>query len=560
MKLSDYDFSDLKNYPNVGIRDQSKKEIGKLNYGKNYKIRSYTQKIALTEEAKKEREKCYSDPVYMIEEYVKLFQVGKGVQNIKLWDHQKEYIKSLENDKLILALFARRLAKSTTAYMIFIHRILSRENYHIGIAVNNDKLKKATSKAVKAIFESLPPFLQQGVVKYNMSEIVLENGSSIEFTLISGDTFRGEAKDFVMADELDFADQANDFFDSVDPIISEAPEVQFLITTTPNGKHVMYKLWNDSIKGKNDFKRLKYTWEARPDRDEKWFQNELQKKGELYVNRNHLCSFEGSSATLINNNTLRKIEDNIIKEPIDVLEDHINIYEEPVMSHHITYVIGVDTSKISATAGDDPDSISFQVIKVDTLNLRFKQVAVMKTEDIHYTESGEMLKILGEYYSDITGEPALIIIENNSGDGQSIADNLGNTLEYEHLFYEENRDDIWGVRTTKKTKPIMLKNLKWLLEHDILELVDEETYDQLSKFIKSKTSYEASPGEHDDCVMALAIAFFWLLDDENEFEITINEIKESLNSEIVDVEVEEDTRDEPDMISSKNNELENWLL
>jgi len=122
----------------------------------------------------------------------------------------------------------------------------------------------------------------------------------------------------------------------------------------------------------------------------------------------------------------------------------------------------------------------------------------------------EHLNELGEHYNN-----ALIIIENNEGSGQSIADTLWGVYEYENIYRDKNLDGkigfkrYPGFRTTVKSRPLILNMLKIFIEEDKLIVNSQETLNQLYTFTKRKNGnkYVAEEGYKDDAVMSLAFIF-----------------------------------------------------
>jgi len=215
----------------------------------------------------------------------------------------------------------------------------------------------------------------------------------------------------------------------------------------------------------------------------------------------------------------------------------------------------VDTSKSSSTANEKDDFITIQVGRIDIHNKKIKQVATLKTKDMHYLELAPVLYELGYYYNE-----ALIQIENNSGDGQSIVDHLFEVLEYENILRDEKRNDINGVRTTTKSKAMSISNLKKLIESDILEIYDVDTIDEFFVFVRNGSSYAAQANEHDDTIMALVIMLYVFLQIPNELELNIHDFFD--NDVIIDIN-EPEYNEDLDFIATSNQTNEddnNWLV
>lgn len=173
----------------------------------------------------------------------------------------------------------------------------------------------------------------------------------------------------------------------------------------------------------------------------------------------------------------------------------ITVYHKPEAGH--PYVIGADT------AGEGSDWFVAQVVD----NATGKLVAKYRTrtdEDLF----ARTLYCLGMWYN-----TALIGVEVNFSTHpvKELA-----RLRYPKLYLREVEDSVtkkmrmsYGFRTDRLTRPTILAALVGLMrEHP--ELVDdEETLNEMLTFARnSKGRPEAIEGAHDDCVMALAIAYY----------------------------------------------------
>ncbi len=155
---------------------------------------------------------------------------------------------------------------------------------------------------------------------------------------------------------------------------------------------------------------------------------------------------------------------------------------------------------------DGVDDFSINVI--DITKFPFEQVADANLQ-VDYLIMPEVLDQLGRYYNN-----ALMIIENNSGDGQSIADTLWSIYNYENMYRDKNIDGkpgfkkFTGFRTTPKSRSVILGTLKAFLEEDKLILNSETSLQQLYTFTKNDSGkYVAQDGYKDDNVMSLAVSF-----------------------------------------------------
>lgn len=91
-------------------------------------------------------------------------------------------------------------------------------------------------------------------------------------------------------------------------------------------------------------------------------------------------------------------------------------------------------------------------------------------------------------------------------------DRLGYRKQYVREIEDEytNRyEKRLGVRTTSKTRPVMLANLQEIVLEHVDNIVDKDTLREMLVFIRNESGRpEAQEGEHDDLVMGLAITYY----------------------------------------------------
>ncbi len=174
----------------------------------------------------------------------------------------------------------------------------------------------------------------------------------------------------------------------------------------------------------------------------------------------------------------------------------VTIYREPEPGR--PYVIGGDTS------GEGSDWFVAQVLD----NVTGEQVAVLRHQ---YDEDtyAKQVYCLGKYYND-----ALVGLEANFS---TYPIKRLEMLGYRNQFVREAEDTFsgairssYGVRTDARTRPVMIGQLVEAMRGEGVGLVnDRTTLEEMLTFIRSeRLRPEAEEGAHDDCVMALAIAWY----------------------------------------------------
>lgn len=492
-----------------------------------------------------EIKRCFESLDYFKNNYVQIKTPKTGVNFPDLRPYQDKFLEVLNSDKeSIVSLQGRQSGKSISTSIYLTWLFLFRVNLTIGICANKGKLAAEFLNNVKNIFLSIPIWMQQGITIWNKGSIENENGTRILTDVPSSDSFRGFTCDVVVVDECAFipASKYDAFADSVYPSQSSKAWKKNILLSTANGlnhfyqivkkakepkkpdlhitKEMLDKIPKETIKSvteennlynveyntsSNGFTLYEVDWKDVPryDKDgnvldpETFKQQVIDKYGEVYFNQNYANSFIGSSYTLVNAESLSKFTST---DPILKKDNMLDVFKEPQKKH--SYILSVDTAK------DGQDFFSVHV--VDITKFPFEQVASCNIQTDYFLMP-EYLDDWGKWYNN-----AYMIIENNDGSGQSVADMMKNDYEYENLHYDTTYDAVKrrnvkkkypGFRNTPRTRKLVLDTLKLFIENGNLIVNDFHTIDQFYTFILVNGKYQADDGCHDDLVMALAISF-----------------------------------------------------
>ena len=131
-----------------------------------------------TDEEMEEWLRCKDDILYFANKYCKLM-TPEGIQNIKLRDYQKRYLKHLEQHNMSVYLACRQCGKTTVSGIYLLHYLIFNIDKNSLILGNIRNTAVEILKKIKDIYDPLPWFLKPGVMKWNESEIVMDNGCRI---------------------------------------------------------------------------------------------------------------------------------------------------------------------------------------------------------------------------------------------------------------------------------------------------------------------------------------------------------------------------------------------
>lgn len=534
----------------------------KENYLGNKNLKRSSVNIEWTKELILEYQKCSDNQIYFIKKYCKIVNVDKGLVNFELWGFQEEMIHTFEDNRFSIAKMPRQVGKTTTVAAYLLHKILFNENYTIAILANKDRGAREILSRIQLMFEHLPKWLQQGVLEWNKGNIELENGSKILSSATSSSATRGGSFNLLYLDEFAFVPNniQDEFFASVYPTITSGQNTKVIITSTPNGMNMFYKIWTDSVNNKNTYSRVSVHWSMIPGRDEKWQKQTIENTSQRQFNQEYNCEFLGSSNTLIDASKLGTIP---YADPISK-KGSVDKFEEVIPGH--TYLVSVDTSR-----GSGIDYSAFIVF--DITSVPYRVVAKYRDNEIESLVYPTIIYNVGRHYN-----YAYVLVEVNDI-GQQVADILLHDLEYENVLSTRSKGRAGqnigggagvkyglGVRTTTQVKRIGCANFKSLVENDKIIINDYDLLYEMFRFIEHNNKYEAEEGEHDDLVMC-CVLFSWLVHQEYFKELCDNDARLevlSSNQKLVEENLIpfgfiDDVWADPDAIDDTDQQFNNWF-
>jgi hypothetical protein len=505
----------------------SSETIGNYYRG-NINLKRANTPIEWTPELVEEWVMCRDDPVYFAQKYIKVITLDEGFVNINLYDYQKQIINSFQDYRRTIVATSRQAGKTTTAVCLILHYVIFNKDVKVGILANKADTSREVLERIQLAYEALPVWLQHGVLEFNKGKIILENKSQIIAAATSSSSIRGKSLNFIYIDECAFIERWDEFYSSTYPTISAGKNTKMLFTSTPFGLNHFYKFWNDANKPQDDedwngFNPVLVKWQEVPGRDENWRKDTLkalsfdtQKFAQEYE-----VDFQGSSGTLISGDKLKTLAHH---NPI--IDDKYGLVQYAAPTAGRVYALIADVSK-----GKGLDYSALQVI--DVTAHPYRQVCVYRNNMVLTRDYAETVYRLAKAYND-----AYVLVENNNMGGE-VCNFLYDEYEYENMFWTENKGRTGkhvcfggktaekGINTSSSVKTMGCSMLKMLIEQDQLIVNDFETINELSTFSKSKNSFAAEPGKHDDLVMPLVL-FGWLTSQASFKEITNSDVMRAL--------------------------------
>ncbi len=490
------------------VRDANGKVI---RYHDNTNLRPAHCPLELSKEHVAEFTRCKNDVFYFAEHYYKIVELDYGLRNIRLRNYQKEIMEKIDAFRFNILNMPRQSGKSTIFQTWLTHYILFNSHKSVAILANKRDNAQDMLKKVKLAYENLPKWMQQGVTEWNLGRIELENGSIVYASSTASSSIRSKSINILILDEVAFIHENmwDAFYSSTYPAITASKTSKVIMVSTPNGINQFFQLWEKAVACESEYIPTRIYWWDTPGRDEDFKEEIIANFGIEKWRQEYECNFYTTSNTLLQPDKIKElakfakpgIKSKLHKafEKIQKgFEEHLRVFQNP-KSHH-EYAIGVDSAKM--TPDSKGDAICVQVL--DVTKLPFKQVATFYvSEGFYYMNTPELVDMLGRFYNN-----ALVYVENNDGSGSEIAGVLFLDYEYENLYF--GKLHIPGYKQTSQTKKLGIQNLRTYVEKNKLHIYDIVTISQFSYFVKYRDTYKAQKDYHDDAILALIHALYFL--------------------------------------------------
>jgi hypothetical protein len=493
----------------------------------NPNLKKVNVTVEFTQEQIEEFAKCSKDPLYFIQNYVKIVSLDEGLVPFKMYDFQKDMVGTIHNNRFTICKLPRQSGKSTTIVSYLLHYALFNPNCNIAILANKSSTARDILGRLQLAYENIPKFLQQGVLNWNKGSIELENGSKIVAAATSSSAIRGGSYNIIFLDEFAFvpAAIAEQFFSSVFPTISSGKSTKMVIVSTPHGMNMYYKLWTDSVNKLNDYIPVDVHWSEVPGRDEKWKEETIRNTSKEQFASEFECEFLGSIDTLI---SPAKIKTMPYVPPLES-RGGLDIFERP--DKNKIYVCTVDVAR-----GITKDYSAFVIF--DVTQMPYKVVAKYRNNEIKPLVFPNIIEQTCKAFN-----RAHVLVEVNDLGGQ-ISDAIHFDLEYDNVLMTtqrgragqvlgtgfSGRGSQLGIRMTKQIKKIGCSNLKTIVEADKIIINDFNIIGEMSTFARRHNSWMAEEGCNDD-LMTCLIIFGWLSNQTYFKELSNSDVRSKLYEE-----------------------------
>ena len=451
---------------------------------------------------KKEILKSGRDPLYFINNYVKISHPTKGLIPFTLYPFQEEVVKDFRDNRYNIILKARQLGISTSiaayiAWLMLFHRSKN-------VVVLATKLQTAANlvKKVKLAMKSLPEWMTiSKIIIDNRNSFKLDNESEVKAISTSGDAGRSEALSLLVIDEAAIIEGLDDLWAGLLPTLSTGGDC--IIASTPKGVgNKFHQLYSEAEQGLNDFNSFVLPWSVHPERDHEWYTKETRNMSKREIAQELECNFNMSGETLLCAEDMELVEKGI-EEPIYKTGFDRGLWIWEAYDSSKKYFLSADVAR-----GDGQDNSTFLIFNSDTMECVAEYCGKLPI-DMFAPLIYETSKEYGF---------CLTVVENNSI-GMAVLDKLiemnhpniywSRKGSHEHVdqhLAEQQSTATPGFTTTVKTRPLIVAKLEELIRNKVIKTYSRRLLNEYKTFVWSGGKAAALRGYNDDLVMATAIA------------------------------------------------------
>jgi hypothetical protein len=445
--------------------------------------------------------KCLKSPAYFLDTYGYVYDATcREWVKFTLWSSQLQTLQSVHDHRLVVILKARQLGLTWLVLGYALWLML----FHPAATVllfsrRDDEAIDLLKTRLRGMYERLPPWMKvRSFGVDNDHEWELSNGSRVlAFPTTAGDSYTAT---LVIVDEADLVPDLARLLRAVKPTIDGGGQMILLSRADKSQPESVFKrVYTGAKQRETDWVSLFLAWNARPDRDQIWY--ERQKVDILHRTGSLDDLYEQYPASDLEALAPRTLDKRIAPEwlrqcfvetpPISVSGiaeapaiPGLVVYALPEPSHQ--YVIGVDPAEGNPTSDDSALIVMDAITGAEVASLAGKlQPAVL----------ADHVNTVGKWYNH-----ARVMVERNNH-GHAVLLALRNYGQLSLLSGHDGKD---GWLSSQLGKVMLYDRCTDAFRNGEVTLHSFATFTQLTSIDGS--TLQAPKGQRDDRADAFALA------------------------------------------------------
>ncbi len=244
--------------------------------------------------------KACSKNINQFVKYVKILG-PEGFAEFRPYQYQvkllRKFVHSWENRRTEkhnhIVVGPRQSGKTTALAVYALWYLLFNSDKCIGLLGYKDSISKEILLRIKEIYNYLPDFLKQEVVRNTKDHFRLANGSYIFTASMCARSVRGKTVDLLLFDEAAFTRDSDfeEFILSVFPTQAARPDAQMIMISTPHGNNQFYEIYKRAVSGNSSFIATRLRYDCVPGRDEEFKEKMIRDNGRAFFEQEYNASF-----------------------------------------------------------------------------------------------------------------------------------------------------------------------------------------------------------------------------------------------------------------------------
>ena len=130
----------------------------------NPNLKKVNTPVEFTKEQIVEFQKCEKDPLYFMENYMKIVSLDEGLVPFKMYDFQKHIVRTIHDNRFTICKLPRQSGKSTTTVSYLLHYALFNPNSNIALLANKSSTARDILGRLHLVVTTLVNFHKQVVI------------------------------------------------------------------------------------------------------------------------------------------------------------------------------------------------------------------------------------------------------------------------------------------------------------------------------------------------------------------------------------------------------------
>lgn len=217
------------------------------------------------------------DPVTWIENNIKIEdpQSKNSVFKFKLWEEQKNALKTIEEKDKIVILKSRQLGISWLVQAFALYLAINTPSTNILVLSSTLKAAKEVVRRFKFMFDNMTnPVVGRGEY-WNTSMVSFTNGSRINAFAPTASAGASFTASFVIMDEFALMPNAEVVYNSVKPTIDDGGKIVIISTARAKTGKLFENIFKNAYEKKNEYTSIFLPWWVRPTRTKDWYDQNL---------------------------------------------------------------------------------------------------------------------------------------------------------------------------------------------------------------------------------------------------------------------------------------------